>query len=187
MTLFAETLILALGIAFFALVPFIFTQIRKYSKFLFLVGTGAMFGICFFDLLPDVFEMGGHSSLYIIGSVWVLYSFLHFFHLDHHEHSSVNSSKALFIFLGSLIAHCFASGMLLAISHGLSQKIASTVFMALIAHKGYEAMMLSSILTEQECSRTKKTSMIACYVLSLPAGVVLPTFLKRILIKGSPY
>ena len=59
MSLFTETGILALGIVFFSSLPFLFKRVRSFSKFLFFIGTGAMFGICFFDLLPDVFEMGG--------------------------------------------------------------------------------------------------------------------------------
>ena len=100
----------------------------------------------------------------MIGVVWAVYSLIHIFHIGHHHemdadtgsHLTGRSPKALFFFAGSLIAHCLASGMLLALSHEISEKIASTVFMALVAHKGYEAMMLSSILAEQKMSRPVK-------------------------------
>lgn len=185
MSLLVETLILASGISFFTALPLIFINIKNYSKYLFLIGTGAMVGICFFDLLPDVFELGGYSSLGIIGIVAVFYSAIHIFH-SHPEHNHVNtashsikSSRALLVFLGSLMAHCFASGMLLAISHALSQKVASTVFLALAAHKGYEAMMLSSILLEQACSKAKKIGLMVLYVFSFPAGVLVTYLFKE--------
>jgi len=181
MSLLRETLILAGGISVFMALPLIFITIKNYSKYLFLIGTGAMVGICIFDLLPDVFEMGGYRSLGIIAMVVLLYSVIHFFH-RHHElktHFALKSPRALVVFLGSLMTHCFASGMLLAISHGVSQKIANTVFFALAAHKAYEAIMLSSILIEQPFLKIKKVLLMVAYVFSLPAGVMFSLLFSK--------
>ena len=175
MSLLIETLVLVGGISFFMGLPFIFINIKNYSKYIFLIGTGAMMGICFFDLLPDVFEMGGYSSLGIIAAVGSIYSITHIFYSHPKKEYSYSSKslRALLIFISSLMAHCFAGGMLLAISHALSQKIASTVFLALVAHKGYEAMMLSSILLEQQCSKLRKLALSVAYIISFPAGVLI--------------
>jgi zinc transporter ZupT len=179
MSLLFETITIAVLMMVFCALPLFSPSARKYSKHLFLLGTGAMFGICFFDLLPDVFEMGGSSSLYIMGGVWLLYSIAHLFHLHHHDHEEfghvhgAHSATGITFFLGSLVAHCFASGMLLTVSFGLSKKIAGTVFAALLAHKIYESLLLSSILLERKNSRLWKGTVIGLYGAALPAGAGL--------------
>ncbi len=190
MNLLVETAALAAGIALFSGLPlFFYPQVKRHSRFLFLVGTGAMFGLCFFDLLPDVLEIGGKSSLYIIGVVWLIYSLIHLFHLGHHETDHDHDcgdpslhegghSHSFGLFCGSLITHCFASGMLLSLSHGLSAQVANTVFLALVAHKGYEALMFSSILMKQQFSKLKQVALLGTYSLSLPLGVGFAYFLR---------
>jgi zinc transporter ZupT len=190
LNLLVETAALAAGIALFSGLPlFFYSQVKRHSRFLFLVGTGAMFGLCFFDLLPDVLEIGGKSSFYIIGVVWLIYSLIHLFHLGHHEsdhdHDCSDThgnggghSHSFALFCGSLITHCFASGILLALSHGLSTQVANTVFLALVAHKGYEALMFSSILMKQQFSRLTQLVLLSIYSLSLPMGVALAYVLR---------
>jgi zinc transporter ZupT len=113
-----------------------------------------------------------------MGGVWILYSIAHLLHLGHHEHeidshdcASSRSSVGFGLFFGSLAAHCFASGLLLSVSHGLSARIAGTVFAALFAHKAYESLLFTSILLEQRRSRLWKGMMVAAYALALPVGV----------------
>ncbi len=190
LSLVVETAALAGGIALFSGLPlFFYAQVKRHSRLLFLVGTGAMFGLCFFDLLPDVIEIGGRSSLYIIGVVWLLYSLIHLFHLGHHEADHDHDcgdptlhggghSHSFRLFCGSLMTHCFASGILLSLSHGFSPQIANTVFLALIAHKGYEALMFSSILVKQHYARLTQWGLLCMYSLSLPVGVAVAYFLK---------
>lgn len=188
MDLTTETLILSLGMALFCALPLVSAKVRQHSKTFFLIGTGAMFGICFFDLVPDVFELGGGKSLWVAGAVWVGYSLLHVFHIGHHHHDheggSGESQKMSPLFLFSIMGHCFASGMLLAVSQGLSAKIADTVFMALLAHKGYESLTVSSLLVEQGQSKRVKVGTIALYALSLPAGVLATVMFSDHLAQG---
>jgi zinc transporter ZupT len=176
MTLFAETLIISLTMAALSCLPLFSRAVRGRSKLFFLMGTGALTGILFFDLLPDLVKMGGRSSLWVMGGVWVVYSILHMSHLGHHEHpeeakvSRGHHEPSLF-FLFSMIAHCIASGMLLAISDGLAGGLNRTVFIALLGHKTYEALTVSSILVERPGSRASKAAMIAAYSAALPVGV----------------
>jgi zinc transporter ZupT len=159
--------------ALFCAVPLFSAGVRKHSRTLFLMGTGALFGICFFDLVPDVFALGGSSSLYIMGAVWLLYSVVHLFHLSHHHHPGEEghtASHGFMLFFGSLLAHCFASGMLLTASQSLSDRIARTVFIALLIHKTYESLVLTSILIEQRRSAAWNFMLIGLYSLALPAG-----------------
>lgn len=184
LNLVTETLILAVGMAIFCVLPLVSERVRAHSKTLFLIGTGAMFGLCFFDLLPDVFELGGRSSLYVAGAVWAVYSVLHIFHIGHHhghEHEGEvhETSHTPYLFLASIIGHCFASGMLLAASQSLSARIASTVFIALIAHKGYESLTVSSVLLRQVRSKAGRVAAIAIYSLALPMGVVVTSFFRE--------
>ncbi|MGZ3696885.1 MAG: ZIP family metal transporter [Bdellovibrionota bacterium] len=159
--------------------PLLSEQVRRHSKTVFLAGTGAMAGICFFDLLPDVYELGGNPSLALVGVVWLAYSALHFFHLGHHHHgldgpeSEESTPGAFYFFFVSLFIHCLSSGMLMAVSSQLSARIANTVFAALMAHKGYEALAFASILVVQRATRIWKAVMLALYTLSVPIGVAL--------------
>jgi len=173
MGLFLATIIIVSGIALFVALPFLFRQIKNYSLYFFLFGTGAMIGICFFDLLPEVLSLGGYLSLFIIITACIIYSLIHFFTHKHHNHDSHINKQAFILFLASLLAHNCASGMFLTISYDLSLEIASSVFMAMVAHKAYEAMMLSSILVEQPFTNGKKVYFLSAYIISFPLGVVL--------------
>ncbi|MDR3608345.1 MAG: hypothetical protein P4M08_13325 [Oligoflexia bacterium] len=170
MTLLVETLIISVLMAALSALPLLSKTVRRYSKLFFLLGTGALAGLLAFDLLPDLFEMGGTSSLWWVGLVWIAYSFFHLSHLGHHasrEHSGVP-----IFFLASMISHCLASGLLLVASEGLTSGIHRTVFFALLAHKTYEALTVSSVLMEREKSRRHSIFSITAYALALPAGVL---------------
>jgi zinc transporter ZupT len=178
LNLTSETVILTVGMALFCALPLISRRIREHSKTLFLVGTGAMLGLCVFDLVPDIVEMGGRSSLWICGVVWLGYSLLHVFHIGHHhhhlgeEHAGVSGEleeKGSLLFILSIVGHCFASGMLLAVSQGLSPEIANTVFFALT---------VSSVLIEKKRSLRSRIGTVALYASSLPAGVLSTVLFK---------
>jgi zinc transporter ZupT len=180
MSFISQTLLLAACMALFSVLPLLSARVRRHSRDLFLMGTGALFGICFFDLVPDIFELGGSSSLLIVGAVWLLYSIIHLFHLQHHHHPAHGQAEGeamqhhgFWLFFGSLIAHCLASGMLLAVSQSFSERIAHTVFLALLAHKTYESLLLASILVDQHRPRAQQFGIIAAYALALPVGAFI--------------
>lgn len=179
MSLILATIILVSCISLFFALPLVFRQVKKFSIYFFLVGTGAITGICLFDLLPEVYEIGGYSSILIIIISCVIYFLLHFFTHKHHEHSTELNPSAFFLFLASLCAHNFASGMLLAISYNLSLKIAHSIFIAMITHKGYEAMMLASIIVEQPYANIKKIKIASVYISAFPLGVVLSNIFEN--------
>ena len=214
MTLLLETLAISACMILFSGLPLFSTAIRRYSGLFFLIGTGALTGILFLDLLPDLFEMGGTSTLWGVGIVWVVYSVFHLSHVKHHEEHHVHEVEAHlkpglsskehrhspWFFLTSMIGHCLASGVMLVASDGLTETnravassfpgainnglhlglvvsgINRTVFLALLAHKAYEALTVSSVLVEsQGAEKSKKRVLlpIALYSLSLPVGVIL--------------
>jgi zinc transporter ZupT len=182
-TLLFETLAISGSIILLCGLPLFSKSVRSHSKLFFLLGTGALAGICFFELVPEIFHMGGNFSLLITGIVWVLYSIIHIFHLGHHEHDKKDDPKVdhqhspSLVFLGSMIAHCLASGMLLVLSDGLAKGFGRTVFLALMAHKTYEALTVSSILLETQKNRSSFLISISAYALSFPSGVALTYFM----------
>lgn len=189
MGLFTETLIVSLTIMISSAIPFFWKQTHKKNSLIFLVGTGALTGIVLFDLLPDLWQLGGAKSLWLLGAVWLVYSIAHVFHIGTHHHhdlpphtedtsvAHIQESSILFI-LSSMMAHCFASGVLLAVAAQVSMGLAQNVFYALLAHKVYEALTVSSVVVEKVKSRVKVALALLGYSLSLPVGVLV-SFLFR--------
>jgi zinc transporter ZupT len=197
MNLLTETLIISLGMAMVSCIPLYSKTLRKYSGLFYLLGTGALAGILFFDLVPDLYELGGMSAMAYIGVVWFLYSLIHIFQMKHHQHEvssgaaetlahdhenelahSHHGNGSSVFFLLSMIAHCFASGMLLVTSAEFSTGLNRSIFLALLAHKLYESLTVSSVLIEKQKSEKKSMISILIYSASLPAGVGL-TYLFR--------
>ncbi len=179
-----QTISLFVGMLFFCFLPFVFKGVQKYSQVLFLVGTGALIGVCFFDLLPDVYEIGGGTSLAIAVAIGLVYSLIHLSHSRHHSHTEnyhlehFHIGKNYAIFLFSIMSHCFSSGMLLALSNHYTSRISWSVFWALVTHKGYESLTFSSILINEKRSKRSISTIILLYCLSLPAGVLLTILLR---------
>ena len=158
--------------------------VRKQSKFLYLLGTGALSGILLFHLLPDLLHMGGNKSLWYAGIVWAIYSLFHLLHLRNHKSTLADHDhphENMTFFLTSMIAHCLASGMLLVISETFSIGIRHTIFGALLFHKIYESLTVASVLIEKQSSRAKAIFSISLYSASLPIGVILTSQYREIL------
>jgi zinc transporter ZupT len=181
MTLALQLVILAVAMSTFSVVPLLWEAARRHSRPLFLVGTGAMISICCFDLVPDVLKAGGVIAGWEILGTWLAYSGIHwlpFFHHDHdpetaEAHCHYADPRRFAYFMGPLIAHGIASGMLLGVSRELGARVAGEVFVALFAHKIYESLLLASILVGVRRSIRWKIAMAAAYVLALPLGAWL--------------
>jgi zinc transporter ZupT len=192
MNLLFETLIISVGMALLSVLPLFFASVRRHSHLFFLAGTGALAGLCAFDLLPDLYEMGGRSSFIITGVVWAVYSVMHLFHIGHHhhhhgaahshghahdgdhdhDHDHESENEPYLPFLISMMVHCFSSGILLVASNALSSGMGKTVFLALIAHKGYESLTVSSVLVERIKTQRQRIMALAGFAGALPVGVV---------------
>jgi zinc transporter ZupT len=171
--LFTETLVVTFAMAALCALPLISARVRSHSGFLVLTGTGAMLGICLFDLLPDVYEMGGALGIVATAAIWFAYSLLHIFHLDQHHfqnHEGTVVTPSPFFFV-SITGHCFASGMLLTIARDYSPSLSVNIYAALLIHKAYEALTVSSILVGNHRSRFAKFAIIGGYSASFPLGV----------------
>jgi zinc transporter ZupT len=185
MNILTETFLISILMLLLCLIPLYSESIRRYSKLIYLLGTGALAGILLFDLLPDLFEIGGRSTLFGVAIVWIIYSLAHLIHMKHHKseadlshHTHVHAQSNTF-FLSSMIGHCVASGMLLVISDGFSGELSRTIFWALLAHKSYESLIVSSVLIKNNFSRKQFISSIFVYSLSMPFGVVLASNYKN--------
>lgn len=177
--LITETIIVTLAIGALCVLPLISKRVRSHSGVLVLTGTGAMLGLCIFDLIPDVYEMGGAKGVVLTAAIWALYSLLHVFHLDQHhqqtyEGAVVTPSPFFFV---AITGHCFASGMLLTVSRSFSVVLSGNVYAALLIHKAYEALTVSSILVGNTKSRAGSVGVIGAYTLSFPLGVGLAMLL----------
>ena len=172
----------------FCFVPWISSFFAHQTKNLFLLGIGAMVGICFFDLLPEIFEIGGITSLIVMAIVWAAYALLHTKYFGEHGHNHSHKTSAsdherhgFFLFMASMIAHCFSSGALLVVSEDLSPLIAKSVFYALIIHKALEAFSVSAFITQHHMARLRKGFAFAAYLLSVPAGVFATLFFSAMI------
>ena len=185
MSLILKTTIISVMMIALCCLPILFHHVRRVSRFFFLAGTGALVGIVCFDLMPDVIELGGNSSLLLVFSVWIIYSAIHFFHYRHHkDHSHEDGhhhipEKGIAVFLTSMIIHCISSGILLAISTKFNEGFSRAVFLALIAHKCYESLIVSSIVLERVSVRSRAVFAIILYSLALPLGVGLASIFSE--------
>lgn len=193
MSLFTEALSISALIAVLGIGALVWDALRRHSRFFFLLGTGALAGILFVDLLPDLAEFGGTRSLLGAFGIWVVYSLFHVLHLKHHKpasedgaHSELHhhAGESTAVFLLAMIAHCVASGFLLVASEGINRQFNRTVFLALLSHKAYEALTVSAILIEREKSKAKAAASVALYAASLPVGVGLAYLLRSELSPG---
>lgn len=177
MGILTQTILISAMMAFCFAAPRFSKNVARHSKVLLLIGTGGLVSLYFGDLLPDVLQLGGLSSLAIIVAVWLTYSYFHTSHIHHHEagdgnHTHVHGSDSSKFLMISMVSHCFSSGMLLYMSHELSARIAASVFLALIGHKGYEALSVSVLLSQKVKDSKKFLACAMVYSLALPAGVL---------------
>ncbi|MGK5085239.1 hypothetical protein WDW37_18275 [Bdellovibrionota bacterium FG-1] len=181
MVLAIQVFALSLCMFTFSAGPLYWSRVQRHSRALFLVGTGALLGICVFDLVPDVFDLGGRNALILTGVVWVAYSAVHSMHYwgghstpgDLEIGAVLAEPKRFFFFLGPLLAHGFASGMLLTVSQGFAARMAASIFLALITHKVYESLMLSTLLQAVRRPMAWRLKVVAAYSLALPVGALL--------------
>jgi zinc transporter ZupT len=190
MSLLLQTVLISTLMSLCFAAPRFSAKVAAHSKILLLIGTGGLVSLYFADLLPDVLQLGGYSSLAIIIAVWLTYSYFHSSHVHFHEgheeghthaHDVPDSPKFLMI---SMVSHCFSSGMLLYMSHELSSRIAASVFFALIGHKGYEALSVSVLLSQKIKESRKFLAYAVVYSLAFPIGVITTAALAHFLGAG---
>jgi zinc transporter ZupT len=191
MSILGQTILISAMMALCFAAPRFSKKVARHSRILLLIGTGGLVSLYFGDLLPDVLALGGISSLAIIVSVWLTYSYFHTSHIhqheeghDDHDHIHIHGAETSRFLMISMVSHCFSSGMLLYMSHELSARIAASVFLALMGHKGYEALSVSILLSQKVKDSKKFLSYAVIYSLALPFGVLVTAVLSRFLGTG---
>jgi len=188
MSLILSSLIISWAIALFTLLPWFFEGIRNYSRIMQYSGALVLFGFCFFDLIPEMFELGGSTSLLLMAIAWGIFAVIHRFQSNAHGHAHdeagqheqhVHDHGAGFL-VGAMAVHCFAGGMFLVSSFEISTRLAMHVFWGLLLHKGFEAVSMSSVLMEKLSSRRQLYLYTSIYALSFPAGVLLTVGLHKV-------
>ena len=182
--LLLKTILISVMMTLLCCLPLFIKKMGRISHYTFLAGTGALLGICVLDLLPDVIELGGSSSLYLALAVWIAYSLMHLLqHRHQHRHEKIDhchyhhaEGKSIAVFLASMFAHCFSSGILLDVSVKFNDNFSRAVFLALIAHKFYESLIVSSIILDRVPQFRKRILCILIYASGLPLGVAIAAF-----------
>jgi len=191
MTLDQASLVVSGGILGFCLLPLAFPAVRNRSRILLIVATAAMLAIVLFDLIPDLFELGGFRSLALAFVVWAAFSACHFWMVcpdghvhahvhDHHGHGAGHPGAGTGL-LVAMALHCFSSGLLLVTSYEISAQLARNVVTALLIHKGFEAALVSSLIVEAGGTKTRQWVSIAIYCLSFPVGVAAARLFSSLL------
>jgi zinc transporter ZupT len=187
MSLVLAAVLVSLVIALCCALPWLFPRVRGYARPLLLVGTSVLLGFLVFDLIPEMVEMGGTSSLFLVlasaGGFTLLHALGDRGHAHAHEHDEVPSHGVTFL-LGSMALHCFAGGMLLVSAYEISARMALGVFLSLVAHKAFEAVSVSSVLLERSHSPRTVVRGSLLYVLSFPAGVLLTEGARKLFFEG---
>jgi zinc transporter ZupT len=193
MSLLLQTVLISGLMSLCFAAPRFSAKVAAHSKILLLIGTGGLVSLYFADLLPDVLQLGGYSSLAIIIAVWLMYSYFHTSHVHYHEehgqheshvHGAPDDHGSVKFLMISMVSHCFSSGMLLYMSHELSSRIAASVFFALIGHKGYEALSVSVLLSQKIKEGRKFLACAVAYSLAFPFGVIITAALTHFLGAG---
>ena len=167
-----ETVVITASMIGFAVLPIFLPRVQAYGGPILLFGTGSLLGIFAFDLIPDFYKMGGLAGLPLLIAVWVVYSLIHLVHDHHHLSANCEHARTPYTFFAAITAHCFTSGLLLGVSNQFTKHLAETVFVALLVHKIYEAITVSTILLSFKRRMSWMFRMLAIYLLSFPTGVI---------------
>lgn len=172
MSLVLSALLVSGAIALFTLLPWFLPGVRNYSRFLLVSGSAVLFGFCFFDLIPEMIEMGGRNSLFIMLLAWGLFSLFHRLQ-ESHSHGIDPTEHGGMHLVSAMAMHCFSGGMFLVTSFHLSERLALHVFWGLFLHKAFEAVSVSSVLLERFGTRRQVYVSTFLYAASFPAGVLV--------------
>lgn len=188
MSLFLAAFLVSLVIALCCALPWIFPAIRAYSRPLLLVGTSVLLGFVAFDLVPEMVELGGLSSLWLVLLSSAGFTALHALADRHgahaHDEDEEGPRHGVKVLLTSMALHCFAGGMLLVSSYEVSAQLAFGVFVSLAGHKAFEAISVSSVLIQRIPTAGSLIRASALYVLSFPAGVVVTEAVRRLSVQS---
>jgi zinc transporter ZupT len=174
MNLWTSVSLIAGSMAAAAAVPFFSTDLIRQSRPLFLLGTGALAGVCLFELIPDLHHEGGWLSLGLCALVALAYAGLHLRH-GHGLTQDEDHATEPKLFFVSILAHCFSTGIFLVSSGHVSNEMATDFFVASISHKAFEAFIFSTLLVQRWQGVVSKYVLLALYLISIPLGAALAT------------
>lgn len=174
------TVLMSLGCG----LPAFVARMRTPSRTLLLLSTGGLVALFGGELIPEVLQKGGGISLGIILAVWFGFSRIPGLHHhgsghEHDGHDHEHSYPGLLVL--SMGAHAIASGALLFTASNLSGAAADAAFGALLAHKGYEAISVSSLLRDQVTSDRKYAFWTGLYLAAFPFGFSLAAITARLM------
>lgn len=164
--------------------PIQLPQLKKYLSSFFVFGSGALLGLCVFHLFPNFIRVGGNWGIAIAAVVGIAYSLVHVMHAWQHADSLFMANKEVpvrknfspYFFALAFVGHNLVSGMFLGYSDKFGSELAQNIFYALLVHKVFEALVVSTALRTYHFNSKQIASFSFAYWLSLPAGFYLAFF-----------
>ncbi len=167
------TLAFALGSVLSAFAGGLFA-LRRQDKLHLILGftAGVLLGLIAFDLLPEVFELAGESTVFGVPSIMLAFAAgfltLHLIertvalHTAHeheygdHHHPSIGLASAV-----ALATHSFLDGLAIGLAFQASQAIGIAVAVAVIGHRFADGLNTVALMTAHSNSRRRTLLMLA--------------------------
>lgn len=182
------TLLFALASALAALVGGMFA-LRRQDKLHLILGftAGVLLGLIAFDLLPEVFDLAGGTTLFGVPAAMVTFASgflaLHLvertvaLHTAHeheygdHHHPNVGLASAV-----ALATHSFLDGLAIGLAFQASQAIGIAVAIAVVGHRFSDGLNTVALMTVHSNSRRRTMTMLGLVSVAPLLGALLTQF-----------
>lgn len=120
------------------------------------------------NLMPWLCMLAGALGVYLVEALF----------LRPHDHDELHRHRAVsWSALLGLAVHSLTAGIALVLTSG--ESIESTMLLAILAHKGFEAFSLTSVFQLAQYSRRQVMLVVFGFALVTPMGMLLGEFLKE--------
>ena len=148
---------------------------HKNSLLLISFAAGIMLAIAFAHLIPESFEMGGHSvALYILLGFLIMFflQFVLMFHPCHDDNCDTHRTLGPAAIAG-LSLHSLVDGLILAVGFGAGTELGVLTTIAVILHKIPDGITVSGILVHDGAAPKKILTLSFLTCLWTPIGTLL--------------
>ena len=147
---------------------------------------GIFLGVAAFHLFPNAVSGIARTwptstayvlTLLLVGSGFILLFFLERWFIIHEEQQLSTTTTDAWILLGVLSIHAFISGATLGIAGSMTG--ASLLFIAILAHKGFESFALAVGLHRRWQRHYPTTLLLTGFAGVTPIGIILASFIDH--------
>ncbi len=143
---------------------------------------GVLLGVCFFDIVPEIFEIATEHALSItpaLGMIVIGFLFIHLLekmaviHSRHEEEYAEHRHPAVgLVGAGGLAAHSFLDGIGIGLAFQVSTEIGIAVSIAVIAHDFCDGLNTVTLLLVNKNTRKKALQLLALDALAPILGAL---------------